>query len=98
MTYWPENHLSWKGAGGIIITGDSDGAQHIIGNIAIFFNSIGLALPPYATLSVMWEGQRKGAETTKEQLLQKYSAEYDYIADTMIKQLQESLKKTEAIR
>src|SRR5215211_5807231 len=41
--------------GGIIITGDSDGAQHIIANIANFFNAVGLALPPFATLSVLSE-------------------------------------------
>ena len=29
---------------GIIITGDSDGAQHIIGNISNFINAIGLGI------------------------------------------------------
>src|SRR3989338_3887735 len=47
--------------GGILVTGDSDGAQHVIGNVGNFFNFVGILLPPYATLSVLWEGQAKGA-------------------------------------
>jgi len=45
--------------GGIIITGDSDGAQHIIANIANFFNAVGITLPPFASLSVLSEVQKK---------------------------------------
>ncbi len=73
-------------AGGVLITGDSDGAQQIIGSIANFFNAIGLVLPPFASLSVLWEGQRKGADTTRDELLEKYR-EYDSTAETMISQL-----------
>jgi multimeric flavodoxin WrbA len=58
--------------GGIVITGDSDGAQHIIGNISNFFNAIGLVLPPYATLSVLWDRQAKGREPTRRELMEKY--------------------------
>ena len=75
--------------GGIVVTGDSDGAQHVIGNVANFFNAVGIALPPFATLTVLWEGQKKGAETTKKELLKKYEKEYAETADTMIKQLVE---------
>lgn len=73
--------------GGIVITGDSDGAQHIIANICNFFNAIGVALPPYASLSVLWEGQKKGATTTREQLLKKYEADYAGMAENMVRQL-----------
>ncbi len=73
--------------GGIVITGDSDGAQHIIANISNFFNAIGIFFPPFASLSVLWEGQRKGADTTKEELLQKYRGEYDKTAHKMVTQL-----------
>jgi multimeric flavodoxin WrbA len=73
--------------GGIVITGDSDGAQHIIGNIANFFNAIGLVLPPFATLSVMYEGQAKEAKTTREELWKKYSDEYTPTAEKMVFQL-----------
>lgn len=73
--------------GGIVITGDSDGAQHIIGNISNFFNAIGIVLPPYATLSVLWEGQRKGAQTSHEELIKKYQKDYTQTADTMVEQL-----------
>lgn len=73
--------------GGIIITGDSDGAQHIIANLSNFFNAIGLLLPPYATLSVLWEGQAKKAKTTREELLQKYEEEYKSTAEKMVRQI-----------
>lgn len=74
-------------AGGIVITGDSDGAEHVIGNLCNYFNAVGLLIPPYATLSVLWEGQAKDKEPTKEELLRKYEADYAETADKMIRQL-----------
>jgi multimeric flavodoxin WrbA len=73
--------------GGIVITGDSDGAQQVIGNLCNFFNGIGLLIPPYATLSVLWDRQRKGSDATKQELLEKYEADYADTADRMIRQL-----------
>jgi len=73
--------------GGIVITGDSDGAQHIIANLSNFFNAVGLALPPYTTLSVLWEKQAKGVKTTKEELLKKYEDEYRSTAEKMVGQM-----------
>jgi multimeric flavodoxin WrbA len=73
--------------GGIVITGSSDGGEHIIGNIANFFNAIGLVFPPYATLSVLDAVQRKGAKTTREELLEKYEKEYAGATDKMIEQM-----------
>jgi multimeric flavodoxin WrbA len=73
--------------GGIVITGDSDGAQHVIGNIANFYNAIGLALPPFATLSVMYEGQAKESKTTREELWKKYEEEYTSTAEKMVSQM-----------
>jgi multimeric flavodoxin WrbA len=72
---------------GIVITGDSDGAQHIIGNLCNFFNAVGLLVPPYASLSVLWERQAKDAHPGKEELLRKYEADYAKTADKMIDQL-----------
>lgn len=74
-------------AGGIVITGDSDGAEHIIGNLCNFFNAVGLLIPPYATLSVLWERQAKGSNRTKDELLRKYESDYAETADKMIRQL-----------
>lgn len=74
-------------AGGIVVTGDSDGAQHIVGNIANFFNAVGISLPPYTTLTVLWERHAKDKEPSKEELLEKYENEYAETADTMIEQL-----------
>lgn len=74
-------------AGGIVITGDSDGAQQVIGNLCNFFNAIGLLIPPYATLSVLWERQAKSADPSKEELLEKYESDYSGTADRMIEQL-----------
>lgn len=73
--------------GGIVITGDSDGAQSVIGTIGNFFNFIGMVLPPYATLSVLSMDQAKGVETPREKLLEKYGKEYGETADTMVEQL-----------
>jgi multimeric flavodoxin WrbA len=74
-------------AGGIVITGDSDGAQHVIANVCNFFNAIGVVVPPYATLSVLWERQAKHERPSKDELLQKYERDYAKTADTMIRQL-----------
>ena len=74
-------------AGGIVITGDSDGAEHVIGNISNFFNAIGLLIPPYATLSVLWDKQAKSKKTPKKKLLEKYESDYADTADKMIEQL-----------
>jgi multimeric flavodoxin WrbA len=73
--------------GGIVITGDSDGAQHVIANLCNFFNAAGLLIPPYATLSVLWERQAKDKKPTREELLKKYESDYAETADKMIKQL-----------
>jgi multimeric flavodoxin WrbA len=72
---------------GIVITGDSDGAQHIIGSLCNFFNALGLLVPPYATLSVLWERQAKSEHPGKDELLRKYEADYAKTADKMIDQL-----------
>lgn len=81
-----ESQLYGK-VGGIVITGSSDGAEHIIGNIANFLNAVGLVVPPYATLSVLDPIQRKGAKTTREELSQKYEKEYATTAVRMIEQM-----------
>ena len=65
----------------------ANGAQQVIGNLCNFFNAIGLLIPPYATLSVLWERQAKSADPSKEELLRKYEADYSSTADRMIDQL-----------
>jgi multimeric flavodoxin WrbA len=80
--------------GGIVITGDSDGAQHVIGNLANFFNAIGLLLPPYATLSVLWDRQAKGAEPGRDELVARYESDYAATADRMIEQMVRYLPKS----
>jgi multimeric flavodoxin WrbA len=74
-------------AAGIVITGDSDGAEHVIGNISNFFNAVGLLIPPYATLSVLWDKQAKDKKTSRKTLLEKYESDYADTADKMIRQL-----------
>ena len=75
--------------GAIVITGDSDGAQHIIGNLSNFFNAVGLLVPPYATLSVLWERQAKDKSPTREELMKKYEKDYAETADKLIRQLKQ---------
>lgn len=81
----------YRKIGGIVVTGDSDGAEHIIGNIANFFNAIGILFPPYATLTVLDKKQEKGSVATQEDLLQMYKKEYTKTADTMIGEFKKSL-------
>ncbi len=73
--------------GGLIITGDSDGAQSVIANISNFYNAIGLLFPPFATLSVLWERQAKDKKPTREELMNKYTEVYSSTAEKMVKQL-----------
>lgn len=73
--------------GGIVVTGDSDGSQSVIGNLCNFFNGVGLLIPPYASLTVLWDRQAKGANPTREELLEKYEKDYGGTADRMIQQL-----------
>lgn len=73
--------------GGIVITGDSDGAQTVIGTISNFFNFIGIVVPPYATLSVLSMDHAKGMHTPRRELLKLYEKKYGEAADTMVKQL-----------
>ena len=75
--------------GAIVITGDSDGAQHVIGNVCNFFNAVGLLVPPYATLSVLWDRQAKGETPTREELMRKYEQDYAGTADRLVRQLRE---------
>ena len=73
--------------GGIVITGDSDGAQSIIASLCNFFNALGVIVPPYGTLSILWEGQAKGKQPTKDELLRKYESDYGSTADKMVEQM-----------
>ncbi|WAC13517.1 flavodoxin family protein [Dyadobacter pollutisoli] len=79
-------------AGGIVVTGDSDGAQHIIGSIGNFFNALGVTLPPYCTLSVLSAAHIKGAKTTRTKLLAEYEKEYAETAQKMAKGLADFAK------
>ena len=75
--------------GGVIATGDSDGVEHITGNIANFFCSIGVTVPPYTSLGVIWEGHAKNSKKKKAQILKYYKNNYAKDAQAMA----ESLKK-----
>ena len=69
--------------GGVIVTGDSDGVEHITGNIANFFLSIGIGVPAYSSLGVIWEGHAKKKKNTKSSLLKYYQKEYGKDAEAM---------------
>lgn len=73
--------------GGILVTGDSDGAEQIIGLIGNFLNAVGMIFPPQSTLTVLWDKQAKGQDTPRKELLEKYEKDYAATADTMIDQL-----------
>jgi multimeric flavodoxin WrbA len=63
-----KSKLSNKVAG-IIVTRDSDGAEHIIGNLANFFIALGLTIPQFETLAVLWPGFAKKSKKSKEEKL-----------------------------
>jgi multimeric flavodoxin WrbA len=54
---------------GIIVSGDSDGAEHVIGNLANFFVALGLTIPPFGTLTVLWSGFAKKSDKTEAEKL-----------------------------
>ena len=54
---------------GILVTGDSDGAEHIIGNLTNFFIALGLTIPSFGTLTVLWSGFAKKSDKNKEEKL-----------------------------
>ena len=78
--------------GGVIVTGDSDGVEHITGNIANFFCSIGVTVPPYTSLGVIWDGHAKDAKKTKAQVLQYYKRTYAEDAKAMAESLKKAAK------
>jgi len=78
--------------GGMIITGDSDGAEHVTGNIANFFCSLGVTIPPYTSLGVIWEGHGKNSKKTKAQILKYYNDTYAEDAAAMAESLKKALK------
>lgn len=61
---------------GIIVTGDSDGAEHIIGNLANFFSALGFTFPPFGTLTVLWSGLAKKSDKSKEEILKYFEDSY----------------------
>lgn len=78
--------------GGVIVTGDSDGAQHVIAQIANFFNAVGVMFPPFATLSVLDSMLAKSKNPEKEEIWRLYEKEYAATAHKMAKQLIKSLR------
>ena len=53
---------------GIVVSGDSDGAQHIIGNLANFFAALGFTFPPFGSLTLLWSGLAKKSNKSKEEI------------------------------
>ena len=54
---------------GIIVTGDSDGVEHIIDNLTNFLIALGLTIPSFGTLTVLWSGFAKKSDKNKEEKL-----------------------------
>jgi multimeric flavodoxin WrbA len=71
--------------GGIVITGEEDGEQHITGNLSNFMLSMGVTLPPQCAVS--YQGDYKRA--TKNSLARKFREEEQYAnaAATMARNL-----------
>jgi multimeric flavodoxin WrbA len=54
--------------GGILITGEEDGEQHIIGNIANFLLSNGVTLPPECAVSFLGDYSRSTKKSLRKRL------------------------------
>jgi len=78
--------------GGVIITGDSDGVEHVTGNIANFFSCLGVTIPAYTSLGVIWEGHGKDSKKTKAQIKQYYTKNYSEDASAMAESLAKAAK------
>jgi multimeric flavodoxin WrbA len=61
---------------GIVVSGDSDGAEHIIGNLANFFAALGLTFPPFGSLTVLWPGLAKKSDKSKEEIWKYFEDTY----------------------
>lgn len=72
---------------GVVVTGDSDGAESLISNFGNFFNAIGLLFPPFSSLTVLSDKQAKDEKTPKKELLKFYKKEYGETAKTFAKQM-----------
>jgi multimeric flavodoxin WrbA len=66
--------------GGIVITGEEDGEQHITGNISNFMLNMGLTLPPHCGISY----QGSYTRATKKSLARKFREE-ESVADAAAK-------------
>jgi len=65
----------------IMVTGDSDGAEHIIGNLFNFLIDLGLTIPPFATLTVLWLGFAKKSDKSKEEKIRYLEDNYTSAAN-----------------
>ena len=54
--------------GGIVITGEEDGEQHITGSISNFLISIGVTLPPMCAVSYLGDYKRASKESLRKKL------------------------------
>jgi hypothetical protein len=54
--------------GGIVITGEEDGEQHITGNIANFLLSVGVTLPPLCAVSYLGNYARATKQSLRKRL------------------------------
>lgn len=72
---------------GIVVTGDSDGAEHIIGNLTNFFIALGFTVPPFGTLTVLWSGLRKETDKSKEEIWKYYEDMYSHTANKAARNL-----------
>jgi len=69
--------------GGIVITGEEDGEQHITGNIANFLLAIGVTLPPQCAVTYLGDYTR----ATKKSLAKRFREENGDSIETMARNL-----------
>ena len=69
--------------GGIVITGEEDGEQHITGNIANFLLAVGVTLPPQCAVTYLGDYER----ATKKSLAKRFRDENGDSIEAMARNL-----------
>jgi multimeric flavodoxin WrbA len=72
---------------GIVVTGHSDCAEHIIGNLTNFFVALGLTAVPFGNVTVLWSGLSKESGKTKEEINNYYEENYNLTAKNAARNL-----------
>jgi len=73
--------------GGVLITGDGDGGQHVASGIFNFFNSVGVTLLPYTSIQDLSEKNAKDKNSDRDEQFKRYKKDHAKDVRTMLDQM-----------